>query len=126
MERAEGADEGPERSQVRTKQRNQAKGAMMIGLSTTRTSIYGGHMMWLCNGWRRAAEARYSRRPRINDRGASANTGTSINDHGASANANASFTAGIDDADNANASTAGIFYFILFYFGFAFRFQCYC
>src|SRR5271168_3842115 len=60
MERAEGADEGPGRSQARTKQRNQAKGAMMIGLSTTRTSIYGGHMMWLCNGWRRGPEARYS------------------------------------------------------------------
>src|ERR1700678_923616 len=63
MERAEGADEGPERSQARTKQRNQAKGAMMIGLSTTRTSIYGGHMMWLCNGWRRGPEARYSAAP---------------------------------------------------------------
>jgi len=63
MERAEGADEGPERSQARTKQRNQAKGAMMIGLSTTRTSIYGGHMMWLCNGWRRGPEARYSMCP---------------------------------------------------------------
>src|ERR1700678_3980065 len=60
MERAEGADEGPERSQARTKQRKQAKGAIMIGLSTTRTSIYGGHMMWLCNGWRRGPEARYS------------------------------------------------------------------
>src|ERR1700678_2407196 len=60
MERAKGADEGPERSQARTKQRNQAKGAMMIGLSTTRTPIYGGHMMWLCNGWRRGPEARYS------------------------------------------------------------------